>query len=103
MIRRHSVGPLAGPGCLRACPDQRVARQGRVFQLGRHPGTGERKPFGIDETGLDQHRTLVPVEMLAGDLGALEPDDRQGRDCDLAACRSETRQGAVDDAVMREG
>jgi len=60
------VGALAGSGRLRACPDQRVARQGRVSQLGCRLGTGEGKPFGIDQTGLDQ--TLVQVKMFAGTL-----------------------------------
>jgi hypothetical protein len=65
---------------------------GDVGSLGRYLGAGKRKPFRINESGLHQHRTLVPVNVLASDLAALEPNDHHGRDFGLTAGRTTPRR-----------
>src|SRR5215813_1387208 len=49
----------------------------------------------IEEAELDEHRSLVPVEMLAHDLVAFEPDDGHDRDVYALSGRSNSRQEPV--------
>src|SRR6516164_4428712 len=45
-----------------------VCREVRVQYFARALGAGHGKPLGVDHTELHQHRGLVPVDVLMGDL-----------------------------------
>src|SRR5262249_48293937 len=96
----RAPGVSAWSGRLRGHDDERVTWQRRILQLGYDLRAGNGKPPGIDETGLNQHRGLIPVDVLARDLAIFKADDRDCRDLDPATGRWHSRQNAVNRTVM---
>src|SRR5262245_31036489 len=74
--------------------DQLVHRLGRIQDLRGNFSAADRKR-AIEEVELDEQRSLVPVEVLAHDLVAFEPDDGHHRDLHALSGRRYSGQKPV--------
>jgi hypothetical protein len=58
-----------------------VARQGRIDDFARCFGPRDGEPGWIEQAELNQHRSLIPIDVFVGEIPIAELNDRDQRNC----------------------
>src|SRR5262245_7314003 len=96
--RRRRSCDGGGLGAVHQC----VCAQGRVESFPRAFDAGDWKLAGIQQAELDQHGSLVPIDMFVGQLAFSETNDGRERDLNPLSRRRDPRQHPVHADGVRE-
>src|SRR5262249_3891841 len=100
-LARSAIGATRDTGMAWCMTDELVRRLTEVQDLRRAFASATRGA-SIDQTELDEHRRLVPVQVLVRDLVAFELDDGNERDFHAPSGRCDPRQKPVHADRVRE-
>ncbi len=96
---KEHLRPISDRFAFTAAPGlghQRVAGQGRIDDFTCGFGTGDGEAGWIEQTELNQHRRLIPIDVFVREFAIAELDDRNQRNIDRATGWRNAWQHPVD-------